>query len=155
MTQQNIENQLTDYAPPLKDGATSFGSFYPTNYVLAVFRSDTSVDAAKQALLGAGFPDDDVIVASGQDVAEHDASLHASQGVLTKLGEKWSRLYTDDAANADAIMGLARQGAALVLAYAPNQADTMRAANALRTLNPLILRKYEALTSKDLDPEAL
>ncbi len=148
---QKIEDQLTNYAPPLKDGATSFGSFYPTNYVLAVFNTDTTVEQTRDALHAAGFSANDVIVASGQGVAEHDASMHASHGVLAKLGEKWSRLYTDDAMNADALMDMARRGAAFVLAYAPDEAATTRAINALRPFSPMVFRKYEALSTKDVE----
>lgn len=148
---QSTDRQVASYAPPLKDSATSFGSFYPTNYVLAVFPRDATVGLMSSALHDVGFLEDDIIVAAGHDVAEYDAAAHARQGMLTKLGEKWSRLYSDDAANADELMDLARQGASFVLAYAPHDAETLRAAQALRPMGPVILRKYEALASKDLD----
>ena len=148
---QNTDRQVASYAPPLKDSATTFGSFYPTNYVLAVFRRDATVGLMSSALHDVGFPEEDIIVAAGQDVAEYEAAAHERQGLLAKLGEKWSRLYTDDAANADELMDLARQGASFVLVYAPSEAETTRAAQTLRPLAPLILRKYEPLASKELD----
>ena len=147
----NIADQIVDNAAPLKDGATSFGSFYPRHYVLAVFKSDTEAAAAGAALRAAGFVGDDVIVASGSDVAEHDAAVRATQGVLAKLGEKWSRLYTDDAVVADTLMEYAKQGAAFVLAYAPEDVATTRAADVLRPLNAMVLRKYDGMTTRDLE----
>jgi hypothetical protein len=148
---QSTDRQVASYAPPLKHGATSFGSFYPTNYVLAVFRRDALVGLMSGALSDAGFPEDDIIVAAGEDVAEYDVASHERQGLLAKLGEKWSRLYTDDAANADELMDLARAGASFVLVYAPDEAETALAAQTLRPLAPLVLRKYEPLASKELE----
>ena len=143
-------DQITEDTTPLKDGGTSFGSFFPKNYVLAVFKTDAEATQAGDALRAAGFAADDVIVASGADVAEHDAAVHSQQGLLAKLGEKWSRLYTDEAADADALMKLAREGSAFVLAYAPEVADTERATAALRPFSPPILRKYDALKVTEL-----
>lgn len=143
-------DQLTHDTPPLNEGAMSFGSFYPKNYVLAVFLNDPDADAAGQALQTAGFASDDIIVASGADVADHDAAVQSEQSIFAKLGEKWSRLYTDEAAKADSLMGMARDGAAFVLAYAPEQDATDRAASTLKPFSPKILRKYDALTMTEL-----
>ncbi|MEP6832217.1 MAG: hypothetical protein ABJB74_02440 [Gemmatimonas sp.] len=135
---------------PLKDGGSSFGSFFPKNYVLAVFPNHADGERAGAALGAAGFATEDVIVASGSDVAEHDAAVRSQQGLLSKLGEKWSRLYTDEAADADALMKLAQQGAAFVLAYAPEEADTERATSVLRPFSPPVFRKYDAMKVTEL-----
>lgn len=139
----NTETDLTDNIVPLKDGETSFGSFFPKNYVLAVFKTDAEAAKAGEALRAAGFSEEDVIVASGADVVEHDEAVRSQQGVMAKLGEKWSRLYTDEAADADALITMAGQGAAFVLTYAPEEEDTTRAAAVLRPLSPPIFRKYD------------
>jgi hypothetical protein len=142
-------DQLTE-TEPLKDGGQSFGSFFPKNYVLAVFKTDAEAAKAGEALRAAGFTEDDIIVAAGADVAAHDADVQAQQGILAKLGEKWSRLYTDEAADADALMNLARQGAAFVLAYAPDTETTERATEALKPLSPPIFRKYDTTKITEL-----
>ena len=143
-------DQVTHDTPPLNEGATSFGSFYPQNYVLAVFLNDPDADTAGHALETAGFAADDIIVASGADVADHDAAVQSEQGVFAKLGEKWSRLYTDEAAVADTLMEMARDGAAFVLVYAPEDDDTKRAASTLKPFDPKVLRKYGTLAITDL-----
>ena len=152
MTDQPTE-EITEGIVPLKDGETSFGSFYPKNYVLAVFKTDAEATRAGEALSAAGFSGEDVIVATGTDVVEHDAAVRSHQGLLAKLGEKWSRLYTDEAANADALMELAAQGAAFVLAYAPDEPTTERARSVLRAFTPPIFRKYDSLKITELGAE--
>lgn len=146
--------QFTEGTPPLKDGEQSFGSFFPKNYVLAIFNDGAAAVRAGEALATAGFLAEDIIVATGADVAEHDATVQAEKGVLAKLGEKWSRLYTDEAADADAIMEWARRGATFVLAYAPDDEKTELATAAIRTTSPDILRKYDTLKITELGVEA-
>lgn len=149
MTNQPTE-EVTEGIVPLKDGETSFGSFFPKNYVLAVFKTDAEAAQAGAALSTAGFSAEDIIVASGSDIAEHDAAVHSNQGVLAKLGDKLSRLYTDEAVDAEALMELAHQGAAFVLAYAPEEEATVRATEALRPLSPPVFRKYDTLKITEL-----
>ena len=143
-------DQCTDGTPPLRDGEQSFGSFYPKNYVLAVFNDAGAATRTGEALAAAGLQAEDIIVASGSDVADHDADVQAQKGVLAKLGEKWSRLYTDEAADADALMMYARRGATFVLAYAPDEAKTELATKAIQPLHPDIFRKYDTLAVTEL-----
>ncbi|GEM_PF-1892758 len=147
--------QFTEGTPPLKDGEQSFGSFFPKNYVLAIFNDPAAAVRAGEALAAAGFPAEDIIVASGPDVADHDATVQSEKGVLAKLGEKWSRLYTDEAADSDAMMEWAQRGATFVLAYAPDDEKTERATAAIRPTKPDIFRKYDALKVTELGIETV
>ena len=145
--------QFTEGTPPLKDGEQSFGSFFPKNYVLAIYNDGAAAVRAGEALAAAGFLAEDIIVASGPDVAEHDAAVQSEKGVFAKLGEKWSRLYTDEAADADAMMEWARKGATFVLAYAPDDAKTELATAAIRPTHPDVFRKYDTLKVTELGVE--
>ncbi|MEO7996325.1 MAG: hypothetical protein ABI852_02710 [Gemmatimonadaceae bacterium] len=149
----SLLKQTDKPAAPLKDGAQSFGSFFPKNYVLAVFSSDADAARADEALRAAGFASDDVIVTAGHDVVDFDTAAHSEQGLLSRLGEKWSRLYTDEAQDAEAIINLARAGSAFVLAYAPEDEQTTHATNALKPLHPTVLRKYDTLKITELGVE--
>jgi len=149
MTDKPTE-EITEGTVPLKDGESSFGSFYPKNYVLAVFKTDAEATHAGEALSATGFAGEDVIVATGADVVEHNEAVRSQQGIMAKLGEKLSRLYTDEAANADALMEFAGQGAAFVLAYAPDEETTERATEVLRAFTPPIFRKYDSLKITEL-----
>lgn len=143
-------DQFTAGTPPLKDGEQSFGSFYPKNYVLAVFADASAAAQAGAALASAGFTTDDIIVADGADVAEHDAHMQAKKGLLAKLGEKWSRLYTDEAEDAEALISIARSGATFVLAYAPDEEKTVLATRVIQPMHPNVFRKYDALKVTEL-----
>lgn len=150
---ENPTDHAAEGTPPLKDGGQSFGSFFPQNYVLGVFQDVEAANGAGAALVAARFAPDDVIVAAGPDVADHDAAVQAQQGLLTKLGEKWSRLYTDEAADAEALMQMARRGAAFVLAYAPDDESTQLATEVIKPFRPDVFRKYEALRIIELGVE--
>ena len=43
----NSEDQSFPNEPPFKDGASSFGAFYPKNYVLAVFAEEAIAKNAR------------------------------------------------------------------------------------------------------------
>lgn len=142
---------MPDATSPFRDGDASFGSFYPKNYVLAWVADEATAEQAANALRDAGFGSDDVVVASGEDVVAHDTAAEAAQGFGARLRGLWSRLYTDEAKDADGYVALARAGAAAVLAYAPSDEQTTRAADALKPFDPKVLRKYGAFTTTDLN----
>jgi hypothetical protein len=146
----NSADKITTSDAPLKDGSTSFGSFYPKNYVLSVFKTLNDATKAGDALRAGGFAEDHVIVASGEDIAAYEFAAKSQQGVFAKIGEKLSQLYTDEATDSKALVAFARDGAAFTLAYAPDDAITERAANILRPLHPPIMRKYDALKITEL-----
>lgn len=139
-----------EFDPPFKDGAASFGSFYPKHYVLAVCADDAAAARAAAALGAAGFAPDDVVAASGAEVVAHAQDAKAAQGALTRLRAQWSRLYTDGADASRQLVELAGRGAAFVLAYAPDDGQADRAADAVRPLGPAVLRYYGAFTVTDL-----
>lgn len=146
----NTEDQIAPNEPALKDGSSSFGSFYPKNYVLAVFVEHGAAEQAASAAHAAGFAEDDVIVASGADVVAHARDAQAEQGILSKMGEMLSKLYTDESADSHTLVSLAGAGATFVLVYAPEDDDTAKAATTLRAFGPAIMRKYGTLAIAEL-----
>lgn len=136
--------------PAFKDGAVSFGAFYPKNYLLAVFADVPTARTAADHVLGEGFSADEVIVASGADVLAHERDVEAEKGLFAKIGEQLSKLYTDESADAKTLLRLAAQGAAFVLVYAPEDDQTTRAAAILRNSRPSVMRKYGTLAIAEL-----
>lgn len=145
-----MPGQPSDAEPPFKDGAASFGAFYPKHYVLAVFADDATAARAADALRASGFAADDVVEAPGADIVQHAKDARSEQGLLTRLREQWSKLYTDGSAASRQLVDLAGRGAAFVLAYAPEDAQSDRAAGVLRPLGPAVLRHYGTFTVTDL-----
>jgi len=146
----NTDTPAFPNEPAFKDGSTSFGAFYPKNYVLAVFASATSARNAADGARGAGFSDDEVIVASGADVIAHERDVEADKSLFAKIGEQWSRLYTDESADAKTLLHHAAQGAAFVLVYAPEDDATTKAVECLRGFGPSIMRKYGTMAIAEL-----
>ena len=128
-----------------KRGDTSFGIFYPTEYVLAVYRDGETAARAADALRDAGFAADDLLVASGAEVVEHYAALRESPGAVARVKRFLSGLYTNEADLAGELLGLARSGHAFVAVHAPDGELTERAVRAVRGLGPVVLRRYDKL----------
>ncbi len=146
----NTKEQPFPSEPAFKDGSTSFGTFYPKNYLLAVFANEATARNAAERVLAAGFSGDEVVVASGADVVAHERDVEAEKGLFSKLGEQWSKLYTDESADSQTLVSLAAQGAAFVLVYAPEDDHTTRAVECLRGFGPSIMRKYGTLAIAEL-----
>jgi hypothetical protein len=129
-----------------KRGDTSFGIFYPHEYVLSVYPDGETAARAADALRDAGFAVDDLLVASGADVLEHYAALRESPGAVARVKRFVSGLYTDEADLAGELLRLARSGHAFVAVHAPEDELTERAVGAVRGLGPVVLRRYDKLT---------
>ena len=62
-------NNLVDY---FKTSGTRLGVFYPTHYLIAVFRNPAGAEFAVHKLWNAGFASSDAIAADGKAVLEFD-----------------------------------------------------------------------------------
>jgi hypothetical protein len=141
---------MTFDADFLKHGETSFRSFYPKGYLLSVVPDPAAAASAATAPRDAGFAPQDIAVTTGEEVLRrHDASM-ADRGVIERFEQFVSRLHGDEADLLDGLLDLARRGHMFVLAHAPEQSQPARAADAVRSLKPVVLRKYDALTVRDL-----
>ncbi len=147
---EHNEAEVFPDEPPFKDGASSFGVFYPKNYVIGVFADETAARRAGDGARAAGFSEDGVIVASGADVVAHEQEVEEEQGVFAKIGEQLSKLYTDESAASQALVKLAAGGAGFVFVYAPEEQETTTAATVLAGFRPLVMRKYGTLAIAEL-----
>jgi len=138
------------HAAAFRSGDTEFGIFYPRDHVLSVFPDAARADRAVAALLAAGFATPDLVIATGPEVLEYSREMRAHPGLLSRFERFVSGLYGGEATLADELVGLAEQGHVFVAAYAPDDAATTRAAEAVRALSPVVLRKFDALTFTDL-----
>jgi len=134
----------------LEESETSFGVFYPKNYVLSVFADPAAGTRAATVLEVAGFTDNDVVVTGSDAVLARYRELDADPGLMGRFRQFISRHFGHQADMLNDVVAHARQGHTFVLAYAPDDDQTRRAADALRPLHPAILRKYDAYTVRDL-----
>ena len=79
-----------------------------------------------------------------------NGKLKLEKGIFSRIGEQLSKLYTDKSADSQTLVNLAKNGAAFVLVYAPEDDDTTRAAAGLREFGPSIMRKYGTLAIEEL-----
>ncbi len=149
MPEHNEEQSFPD-EPPFKESSSSFGVFYPKNYLLAVFADEATARRAGDGLRAAGFSEDGVIVASGADVVAYEQEVEEDQGVFAKIGEQLSKLYTDESAASQALVKLAAGGAGFVLVHAPEEEETTTATTVLAGFKPLVMRKYGTLAIAEL-----
>jgi hypothetical protein len=138
------------HAADFKGGDTEFGIFYPTGYVLSVFPDVAHADRAVAALRAAGFAAHDLVVATGPEVLVYSSELRGDPGLCSRFQRFIAGLLGDEATLADELVKLAERGHTFVAVHAPDPAATTRAAEAVRTLAPAVLRKFDSLTFTDL-----
>ena len=141
---------MTVHAADFKGGDTKFGIFYPTGYVLSVFPDDAHAKRAVAALLAAGFTTDDLVVATGAEVLVYSAEMRADPDLFSRFERFVAGLFGDEGTLADELVGLAESGHSFVAVHVRDEAATRRAAEAVRALAPVILRKFDPLTYTDL-----
>jgi hypothetical protein len=141
---------MTLSSKSFKAGESSFGIFYPTGYVLSVFQDGAQADEAVAALARAGFSSDDIVPGSGSDMLALSQELHAMHGLLIAFERFLSQRLGDESNAEDELVVLAGAGSAFLAVYAPDDAATARVVDATKTLDPVVLRKFDRLTYTDL-----
>ncbi len=140
----------------LKDGEildgneTSFGILYPTGYIIAALNSDEAAMRGKQALLAAGYAEDEVDAVSGDymiadiEKGTEDASLltRVKQAISAGIGTEAS-YWEDD-------LELARKGAGFLLIYCPTGHEAKRVQRILASEKPKNMRRYARLAIEQL-----
>lgn len=137
----------------LKTGDSAEGIFYPTDYVIAAFENPQALAGARNALMHAGFAENDVITLDAQQMRslsrenardENTNPIKAIKSFFSNMG--------DDSNFAIQYQELASQGFSFLLAYAPDDDRTQRVTGLLKQFNPQRARKYSSMTVTDLYP---
>ena len=134
----------------LRGDDTSFGVFFPKDYLLAVFADARAAERAAAALEVAGFADGDILVVGSDEVIGWHGRFTTDTGLVGRFKEFVARHFPGTGAKLDDVVDHARVGHTFLLAYAPDAARTERAATAIRPVHPTLLRKYNAVTITDL-----
>lgn len=150
-TRSDSKQQAKD---KLKTGDSAEGIFYPTDYVIAAFENQSSLQGARDALSHAGFAANDLIVLDAMQMRslkrekqqdEKHNPLDAIKSFLSVMG--------DDSNFAEQYIELADRGYSFLLAYAPDDEKTARVTDLIKPFNPQRARKYASMTVIDLYPE--
>ena len=120
-------NNLVDY---FKTSGTRLGVFYPSHYLIAVFRNPAAAELAVHKLWNAGFAPSDAIAADGKAVLEFDKAETDLTGFMM---QPISRFFATEQVFADHDLEDARQGAGFLAVRCPTD-DLKKPRGAL--LNP-------------------
>jgi len=114
----------------------SFGIFYPTKHVVAVFPSLEAAQAGHQALASAVFRMWETIVVTGEEAEKFLEELRTHEPLWTGLMTEVSKLPRQEANVVDRYAYLAHTGAAFLVAYAPDEAEAEKVSQILEPLHP-------------------
>jgi hypothetical protein len=132
-------NNLVDY---FKTSGTRLGVFYPTHYLIAVFRDPAGSEFAIHKLWNAGFAPSDAIAADGKAVLEFDKEETDLAGSVMQA---ISRFFATEQVFADHDLEDARQGAGFLAVRCPTDELKNTAWSLVEPEGPLDARYYSAL----------
>jgi hypothetical protein len=123
--------------------ATDYGIFYPLGYLVVAFPKQEDALHVQRDLMAGGYDQADCEVYASEEVAAAaERNLADNKGFLARLG--WS----DEAVKIH--LESARQGAAFLLIYAPNDTDAARAMNVIRRVPFEFAHRYQRFTIEKL-----
>lgn len=124
------------------------GVHYSTNHLIAILQDAHEAEQAAQALRDAGFAD--VVVFPGQQALQ---AIEANEQKESPLWRSWERLTQEMEDEADArqrYLEALREGHALVLVYAPQQAQEEQAEGILKAHQAHALKFFGRWTITDI-----
>ena|SRR5271154_2130379 len=125
-----------------KGADTRLGVFYPDRALIAIFPDIKRAQNAKGKLFGAGFSDDEALVAPGADLIDLIQEESARSGVLGYLIRKVSRFLHTEAVYTDHDLIYAQRGAAVLAVHCPDERTKKTAWRLIAPTDPLAARHY-------------
>jgi len=134
--------RMSQLAAFFKGADTRLGVFYPDHALIALFPNIDRAHAAKGKLCGAGFSDDEALVAPGADLIDLVHEESARGGVLGYLIKNVSRFLHTEAAYTDHDLIYAQRGAAVLAVHCPDERTKKAAWRLIAPTDPLVARHY-------------
>ena len=136
-----------------KGSETQLGVFAPRDHLVALFPAFSVAQMAERILLDAGFPEDEVIAAAGEDVVELVKEHARRSGIGSFVMQQVSRLLETEEVYADHDFWLASRGAGFLAVHAPNKFSKQKAWELIEPANPIVARHYSLLGVEHLKGE--
>jgi hypothetical protein len=121
---------------------TSFGVFSPTGHVVMALANDESAKMAQEALLAAGFSDDDVTRYNKDDVIREFEKSNEQASNPVQIGQ--------DVAKIEEYLALAKQGCGFLFVHAPGEERSKQAVAIVHPYGLKFAEKYNRLTLEEL-----
>jgi len=135
---------MSELATLFKEPETSWGVFYPKNYVIGTFHSFSAAASANAALRQAGFGPDDTRAVTGSDLLEYFEEIHRHTGVLGSLMTELSRLIGTEAAFEDNDKKQSRHGAGFLAVHCSTEAKAEKIRRVIQPFEPVAMQWYWA-----------
>ncbi len=129
---------------------TSWGVFYPTDYMLAIFDSFETAQQAKEIMLSAGYSEDEVDAVPCDYVISDIEKGIKNATLLNRVKQRISRAIGREACYWEGDLKLARQGAGFLAVYCPTDHEAERVLRLLKPKKPKVMRRYERLVIEEL-----
>ncbi|HEV1288465.1 MAG TPA: hypothetical protein VNU44_24275 [Bryobacteraceae bacterium] len=127
-----------------KGSDSTLGVFYPVHYIIAIFPTFVSAEAASQALRCAGLGEDEVLALPGAEVLRYFEEFRANSGYWAGIMSMLSRAFGTEQVFVDDDVHRAQAGEGFVAIYCPEEAQTSRIRELLTPFEPKAMHWYQA-----------
>ena len=122
-----------------------FGTFYPTDYLVAFFPSYETTKQARKVLMTSGYQHDQILVMSGPEFEALYEKTKDDASAWSKLTSEISRIIGSEEMYLDIDRKHAESGAGFLAVHCPTQDEGQRILHLLKPLEPLSMRRYTSL----------
>jgi hypothetical protein len=129
---------------------TSWGVFYPTDYIIAIFDSFETAQRAKEIMLSAGYSEDEVDAVPSEYVISDIEKGIKNATLLNRIKQEISRAIGHEACYWEGDLQLAKQGAGFLAVYCPTSHEAERVLRLLNPEKPTVMRRYELFVIDEL-----
>ncbi|MDN5870781.1 MAG: hypothetical protein L0H73_08705 [Nitrococcus sp.] len=133
-----------------KGSDTSFGIFYPADYLIAVLDSNEAAKKGKDILLSAGYSEDEVAAVPNNYVISDIEKSKNDASFLTRIRQKFSLGMGTEGLYWEKDLEWAKEGAGFLAIYCPTHHEAKRVQRLLTHENPKNMRRYAAMAIEKL-----
>jgi hypothetical protein len=121
---------------------TSWGIFYPTDYLIAIFDSFETSKRAREIMRSAGYSEDEAeAVPSEYVIADIEAGTKNAT-FLTRVRQQISKAFGAEAEHWEEDLKFAKQGAGFLAVRCATDAEAKRVSRLLTSEHPRKMRRY-------------
>jgi hypothetical protein len=129
---------------------TSWGIFYPTDYIVAIFDSLETANRAKRIMLSAGYSEDEVDAVPSEYVVADIEQGAKDAGLLTGVRQQISKALGSEAEFWDEDLRFAKRGAGFLAIRCATSAEARRVVRLLQPEHPRRMRRYDQAVIEEL-----
>ena len=142
---------MTQLSAFFKDSRAALGSaFYPKNFVFAAFPSYEFAEDAYRSLRDAGFPENEMLAATGPEILEFFDEYRKNEGALGAAMRGLSHLIDTEAKYIDTDIELAKTGAGFVVIHCSAEEESARIGQTVRSFSPISMQWYRPIGVEEL-----